>query len=80
MRKSILFIGILVSLLLLFAVGQALGEVRCAETYGSGSHHFSLATGSPGEMGLLKVLGESFCGENDATLSTPITPSASRRG
>ena len=68
MRKNGLFIGILVSLLLLFSIGQALGEVTCAETYGGGSYHFSLATGSPGELGLLKVLGETFCDRNDATL------------
>lgn len=36
--------------------------------YGGGSHRFSLATGSPGELGLLKALGEAFGKEADATL------------
>lgn len=39
-----------------------------AAEYGSGSQRFSLATGSPGELGLLKVLGEAFGKEADATL------------
>lgn len=39
-----------------------------AAEYGSGSQRFSLATGSPGELGLLKALGEAFGKEADATL------------
>jgi len=68
MRKGRFIAGALVSFLVLFSLSQAFGEVECAETYGNGSHRFSLATGSPGELGLLKVLGEAFCGKNDATL------------
>jgi len=40
----------------------------CTETYGSGSNTFSLATGSPGELGLLKVLAEAFNKKNGTTL------------
>lgn len=36
--------------------------------YGGGAHRFSLATGSPGELGLLKALGEAFGKAADATL------------
>ena len=36
--------------------------------YGGGPNRFSLATGSPGELGLLKALGESFGKDADATL------------
>ena len=39
-----------------------------AAEYGSGSQRFSLATGSPGELGLLKALGEAFGKQADATL------------
>lgn len=39
-----------------------------ATEYGSGSQRFSLATGSPGELGLLKVLGEAFGTQADAKL------------
>ena len=35
-------------------------------TYGTGTHSFSLATGSPGELGLLKVLAEDFAVRADA--------------
>lgn len=37
-------------------------------TYGDGPNRFSLATGSPGELGLLKVLAEEFGKEANATM------------
>jgi tungstate transport system substrate-binding protein len=37
--------------------------------YGSGAQQFSLATGSPGELGLLKVLAETFGKQNDAKMA-----------
>jgi tungstate transport system substrate-binding protein len=40
----------------------------CTEVYGQGINRFSLATGSPGELGLLKVLGETFGRQENATL------------
>jgi len=47
--------------------------VRAADeagaTYGQGSHRFSLATGSPGELGLLKVLAEEFARRADASMT-----------
>lgn len=44
------------------------GEIKCVEEYGTGPNRFSLATGSPGELGLLKQLAEPFCLENNAQL------------
>jgi tungstate transport system substrate-binding protein len=49
-------------------VGVSLAQEKCAALYGNGQNKFSLATGSPGELGLLKVLGETFGKEADATL------------
>ncbi len=37
-------------------------------TYGSGAKSFTLATGSPGELGLLKMLGEAFDKKEGARL------------
>ena len=37
-------------------------------TWGSGPNTFSLATGSPGELGLLEVLATEFAKANDATV------------
>ena len=37
-------------------------------TYGSGPNAFSLATGSPGELGLLRLLGEAFAEKRQASL------------
>ncbi|MHC1791304.1 ABC transporter substrate-binding protein [Solidesulfovibrio sp.] len=39
----------------------ALAGPKIDERYGPGPRAFSLATGSPGELGLLKVLGETYC-------------------
>ncbi|MHC1727028.1 MAG: substrate-binding domain-containing protein [Syntrophobacteraceae bacterium] len=36
--------------------------------YGNGSNRFSLATGSPGELGLVKALADSFTGKTGTTL------------
>ena len=38
---------------------------ECTEVYGNGSLELKLATGSPGELGLVKVLSEEFNKEND---------------
>ena len=55
------------------ALSLTLGAVstfcaECDETYGKGPETFSVATGSPGELGLLKVLAEAFSKKSDATL------------
>jgi tungstate transport system substrate-binding protein len=39
----------------------AMAGTKIEETYGPGPKTFSLATGSPGELGLLKLLGEAYC-------------------
>jgi tungstate transport system substrate-binding protein len=40
----------------------------CNEVYGTGSNRFTLATGSPGELGLLKELAASFNKKHNTTL------------
>ena len=44
------------------------GDVACRESYGSGEQVLRLATGSPGELGLLSDLAGEFNKENDITL------------
>ena len=59
----------LVSTLLLLGMAvSAFAQEKCDGVYGNGPHKFSLATGSPGELGILKVLGETFGREDYATL------------
>jgi tungstate transport system substrate-binding protein len=41
---------------------------ECKAVYGKGTHTFSLATGSPGELGLLRAIAEAFNPKADATL------------
>ena len=40
-----------------------------AAVYGTGANQFSLATGSPGELGLLKVLAETFGKQENAKMA-----------
>ncbi len=47
----------------------AAAQEKVAGTYGQGTEVFSLATGSPGELGLLKVLGEAFSQEQGGKIS-----------
>jgi len=56
--------------LFLFWMLASLGyaQMACTESYGTGTNKFSLATGSPGELGLLKALGDEFAKKNNTTL------------
>ena len=46
----------------------AFAAEKCNAVYGSGSNIFTLATGSPGELGLLRVLAEAFNKEQGTSL------------
>ena len=43
-------------------------EVVCKKVYGKGENQIRLATGSPGELGLLEVLAENFNRENNTSI------------
>jgi len=50
------------------AVPGALAQEKAAATYGAGPHKFALATGSPGELGLIKVLADAFTPRTQTSL------------
>jgi len=62
------FFTLLIILALSISWSQGLAQPSCTEVYGSGDRSFLVATGSPGELGLLKALGEAFAGESGASL------------
>ncbi len=63
-------ISIVLMILSLLASAVEVGaQEKPAATYGSGPHHFSLATGSPGELGLLQALADAFNPKNQTTLN-----------
>jgi tungstate transport system substrate-binding protein len=68
MRKMLLCLGALAGILIMLGPA-ANAAMKPAAVYGSGVNHFSLATGSPGELGLLKRLGETFGKQDNATLT-----------
>jgi tungstate transport system substrate-binding protein len=55
-------------MLLVYFVAVTSAEQKCDGLYGTGKNSFSLATGSPGELGILKVIAEAFAKENDAKM------------
>jgi tungstate transport system substrate-binding protein len=67
MRKTLSMVLAVMVLLLLGTAGFA-GDQPEAE-YGEGANQFSLATGSPGELGLLKVLAETFGKQENAKMA-----------
>lgn len=62
------FLGIAIVFLLLLAGARASAEEECTELYGDSNQRFSLATGSPGELGLLKALADEFNKTNGTSL------------
>ena len=59
----------LVIISMIFAVvSLSVAEEKCDGVFGNGPHRFFVATGSPGELGILKVLGDTFGKEYDASL------------
>ena len=68
MRHKPLFGVLALVACLLWGTAVNAGDKPTA-VYGSGVHKFSLATGSPGELGLLKVLAETFAKENNAQMA-----------
>ncbi len=66
LQEFILFMVLLIILVTISSFSFA--QEKCTGVYGNGPSKFSLATGSPGELGILKVLGESFSKEMHATL------------
>ncbi len=58
----------LIPTLLLSVAPLALANSECTAVYGNGPDRFALATGSPGELGLLEKLITSFNGKHDVTV------------
>lgn len=50
-----------IALPLLLVATAAIAGPKVEESYGTGPKSFTLATGSPGELGLLRQLGEAYC-------------------
>lgn len=69
MRKSQKWVSYGLFFLFLFSgLSVALAADDCTAVYGEGSHRFTLATGSPGELGLLEVLADTFNQKHDTSL------------
>lgn len=67
MQKNLLMVLVLMGLVLLGTLSFAGDKPEAG--YGDGANQFSLATGSPGELGLLKVLAEAFGKRDNAKMT-----------
>jgi tungstate transport system substrate-binding protein len=68
MRIKDLLPRFVVIALMMLGTSSYAGE-QPAAVYGGGANQFSLATGSPGELGLLQVLAESFGKQDNAKMA-----------
>jgi tungstate transport system substrate-binding protein len=60
--------SLVVLVLCLLVALPVFANEECTAVYGTGSHTFSLATGSPGELGMLKALTDVFNSEHDTSM------------
>jgi tungstate transport system substrate-binding protein len=67
-RKMAFLLWLLAAVLISAGIPAWAGESPAA-VYGSGPNTLSLATGSPGELGLLQVLAETFGKQDDAKIA-----------
>lgn len=68
MRSKSVALFLVIAAFLALTTLPANAAPTCTETYGSGADTFSLATGSPGELGLLKALGAEFAKKHKSGL------------
>ena len=69
MRRTLIKLGLGLALTASVPATQSvLAADETGATYGNGKNRFSLATGSPGELGLLKLLAEEFGRQADAQM------------
>jgi tungstate transport system substrate-binding protein len=67
-KKWCLIKWLLVIVLSIIVTLPAFAGDECKAVYGTGAHSFSLATGSPGELGMLKAISEVFNAKYDTRL------------
>ncbi|MHB8067779.1 MAG: ABC transporter substrate-binding protein [Desulfobaccales bacterium] len=67
MRKNLVLVLAVMTMVL--AGASSFAGDKPPVVYGTGANQFSLATGSPGELGLLKVLAETFGKEHNAKMA-----------
>ena len=69
MRRTLIKLGLGLALTASVpAMQSVLAADETGATYGNGKNRFSLATGGPGELGLLKLLAEEFGRQADAQM------------
>lgn len=68
MQRHKKLLGLVLAIFFLFPLALVWADDQCTEVYGDSEKIFSLATGSPGELGLLKALADDFNQVNETAL------------
>lgn len=68
MKRNLVFAVLLAAVAVLSLTGAAQAGQGCKAVYGDGPNKLTLATGSPGELGLVKALSKDFLAAQKATL------------
>jgi tungstate transport system substrate-binding protein len=68
MKKAISYSLFFILLTASICFSQAIETTGCTQLYGKGGLVFSVATGSPGELGLLQAVGEAFALQTGSSL------------
>ncbi len=66
--KKTWIVSVLILTLILSITSLSSGQEKFDGVYGNGANRFSLATGSPGELGLVKALADRFTAGTNTTL------------
>jgi tungstate transport system substrate-binding protein len=65
----ILYCSVFLAFFVLTGILPVKGEDKSGETYGNGKISITLATGTPGSLGLVKSLAEPFCNKNNCRIN-----------
>lgn len=68
MRRWFVVWGCVILISSVFGVFPVMGKDECKALYGTGTQTFTLATGSPGELGLLQAAARVFNAKNDTRM------------
>jgi tungstate transport system substrate-binding protein len=67
--RYILYCSVFMTIFILTGVLPVNGAEKSGETYGKGNISITLATGTPGSLGLVKSLAEPFCDKNNCRIN-----------
>ena len=69
LKRNMLYLFLFLALITILNSSPVKGEGQYDDTHGEGKVSITLATGSPGSLGLLKAIAEPFCDKNECRIN-----------